>query len=189
MNKSKKKIFIVSILVICLILGIIIFTVLNNKGTEKENNNEDYKIVSKYNPSIKACEDVKIKIDSIVRGKEANDILANYNKQTALPIEINIGEDEELLVVNYEINFDKFNIGKKGVSKDIEAKICQDEEKEYIEYNNKIYMPMVQCINNLEYTKENTTTGRFVTTIPKDVHDYKIKLGVNNEKTVYFDGI
>ena len=48
---------------------------------------------------------------------------------------------------------------------------------------------MVQCINNLEYTKDNITSGKFVTTVPKDLHDYKIKIGVNDQKTFYFNGI
>lgn len=198
MNKTVRKFLILLFLVICVILGIIIFNILNNNTEEKNNNNEaemtienknDYQVVSKYNPSTKTCEDVKVKIDSIVRGEEADKILENYNKNTEFPVDIELGKDEEIIIVNYSIDFDKFNMGKNGSSKDLEVKICQNEEKGYIEYNEKIYSPMVQCINNLEYTKDNITSGKFVTTVPKDLHDYKIKIGVNDQKTFYFNGI
>ena len=56
------------------------------------------------------------------------------------------------------------------------AKVCESEEKGYIEYNDKIYMPIVQCINNFEYTKERKVDGSFVVLIPKDLHDYKIRI-------------
>ena len=90
--------------------------------------------------------------------------------------------------MNYTINFGNFQIGANGVSKDIEAKVCESEEKGYIEYNDKIYMPIVQCINNFEYTKERKVDGSFVVLIPKDLHDYKIRIGANGQKVAYFSG-
>ena len=141
MNKTVRKFLILLFLVICVILGIIIFNILNNNTEEKNNNNEaemtienknDYQVVSKYNPSTKTCEDVKVKIDSIVRGEEADKILENYNKNTEFPVDIELGKDEEIIIVNYSIDFDKFNMGKNGSSKDLEVKICQNEEKGYI---------------------------------------------------------
>lgn len=198
MNKRTKKLLVLLFLVILVVSGIIIFNILNNNSEQKNNNNEteiitenknDYQVVSKYNPLTKNYEDVKVKIDNIVRGEDAKKILENYNKETEFPVEIEQEDDEEFIIVNYSIDFDKFSMGKNGVSKDIEAKICQNEQRGYIEYNGKIYSPMVQCMNNFEYTKDNIASGKFVTTIPKNFHDYKIKIGVNDQKLFYFDGV
>ena len=152
------------------------------------NESEDYKVVSKYNPSTKNCEEIKVKIDDIIRGEKANNILEEYNRDSEFPINLQINDDQELIVVNYTINFGNFQIGANGVSKDIEAKVCESEEKGYIEYNDKIYMPIVQCINNFEYTKERKVDGSFVVLIPKDLHDYKIRIGANGQKVAYFSG-
>lgn len=94
-----------------------------------------------------------------------------------------------MLLVEYEIDFIDFDMSDIGANKDVSAKICQDENKEYIEYNNNIYSPLVEFINNDEFTKEKKTKGKFVTTIPKGCTDYKIKIGEKGEHEAYFDGI
>lgn len=196
MNKAKTKVLIIIFLIICLFLGIIIFKILDNNTengknssiVKMSNESEDYKVVSKYNPSTKNCEEIKVKIDDIFRGEKANNILEEYNRDSEFPINLQINDDQELIVVNYTINFGNFQIGANGVSKDIEAKVCESEEKGYIEYNDKIYMPIVQCINNFEYTKERKVDGSFVVLIPKDLHDYKIRIGANGQKVAYFSG-
>ena len=83
MNKAKTKVLIIIFLIICLFLGIIIFKILDNNTengknssiVKMSNESEDYKVVSKYNPSTKNCEEIKVKIDDIIRGEKANNIL------------------------------------------------------------------------------------------------------------------
>ena len=176
MNKAKTKVLIIIFLIICLFLGIIIFKILDNNTengknssiVKMSNESEDYKVVSKYNPSTKNCEEIKVKIDDIIRGEKANNILEEYNRDSEFPINLQINDDQELIVVNYTINFGNFQIGANGVSKDIEAKVCESEEK--------------------GYTKERKVDGSFVVLIPKDLHDYKIRIGANGQKVAYFSG-
>ena len=86
MNKAKTKVLIIIFLIICLFLGIIIFKILDNNTengknssiVKMSNESEDYKVVSKYNPSTKNCEEIKVKIDDIIRGEKANNILEEY---------------------------------------------------------------------------------------------------------------
>ena len=161
----------------------------NRKVNSKIEEKDDYKIVSKYNPNIKEYQDVKIKIDKIVRGEEADNLLEKYNKNSSYKVDIQKKDEEELLLVEYEIDFMDFEMSKIGANKDVSVNICENEEKAYIEYNNNIYSPLVECINNDEFTNEKKAKGKFVTTIPKGCTDYKIKIGVEGQNVAYFDCI
>lgn len=198
-NINKKIIISIIFLIIFIILivGIVVFR-KNFKETqnnyidskiEKSQDNKNYKIISKYNANIKKSQDVKVRIEKIIRGEEAKEILNEYNKNTGYTVDIKKKDEEELLLVEYEIDFMDFDMSDIGANKDVSAKICQDENKEYIEYNNNIYSPLVEFINNDEFTKEKKTKGKFVTTIPKGCTDYKIKIGEKGEHEAYFDGI
>lgn len=198
-NINKKIIISIIFLIIFIILivGIVVF-IKNFKETqnnyidskiEKSQDNKNYKIISKYNANIKKSQDVKVRIEKIIRGEEAKEILNEYNKNTGYTVDIKKKDEEELLLVEYEIDFMDFDMSDIGTNKDVSAKICQDENKEYIEYNNNIYSPLVEFINNDEFTKEKKAKGKFISTIPEGCTDYKIKIGEKGEHEAYFDGI
>lgn len=195
-DKKSKKIIAIFIILIILIIAIIGIVFLKNEKKENVNSernsgaveNEEYKVISKYNSNVNDSQDVKIRINKMVRGDEAENILEKYNKNSDFPIDFQKGDDEDILFVEYEINFMNFDMDDIGTNKDVFAKICQNE-KEYIEYNSKIYSPIAECINNDEFTKDRKTKGNFVIAVPKGCTDYKIKIGENGKNVAYFDGI
>lgn len=201
MNKKSNKKIIIYIIFLIIFVSIVIGALALGKKIkenpkneidskiEKSQSDKNYKIVSKYNANIKKNQDIKLRIENIIRGEEAEKALNNYNKKASYQVNIEKKDEEELLLVEYEIDFIDFDMSDIGANKDVSAKICQDENKEYIEYNNNIYSPLVEFINNDEFTKEKKTKGKFVTTIPKGCTDYKIKIGEKGEHEAYFDGI
>lgn len=197
-NKKFKKRLISIIFLIFLIFLIIIGVVCFRNKTKGEKNNEvnskiendkSYKVISKYNANIKKSQDVKVKLNQIFRGEKAEKILNNYNEKASYKVDIEKKAEEELLLVEYEIDFMDYDMSTIGTNKDVSVRICQDENKEYIEYNNNIYSPLVECLNNDEFTKEKKTKGKFVTIIPKGCTEYKIKIGEKGEHESYFEGI
>ena len=195
-RKTRKKVITSLIILIIFIITIIGVLVIKNKTEKNQDNkvdsklesNENYKIISKYNPNIKKSQDVKVKIDKILRGEDADIILNKYNNKASYAVDIQKKDEEESLLVEYDIDFMDFDMADIGASKDILAKLCQDDKKEYIEYNDNIYSPLIECINNDEFTNEKKVKGKFVTTIPKGCTDYKIKIG-DGEHVAYFEGM
>ena len=187
--KNKKRIEIPLILIIILLIIVVSITAIVLKLKTNRNEEDEYKIVSKYNTVTKNYQDVKVRIANVIRGDMANELLERYNKSTKYAIKMDLKEDEELLVVEYEIDFMNFKMGEIGASKDIEANICHDKNNNYIRYNDKIYSPSIRYMNNLEFTTSKKTVGRFVATIPKGLTEYKIKLGIEDQNKSYFDGI
>ena len=148
MNKKSNKKIIIYIICLIIFVSIVIGALAlgrkfkeNPKNEidskiEKSQSDKNYKIVSKYNANIKKNQDVKLRIENIIRGEEAEKALNNYNKKASYQVNIEKKDEEELLLVEYEIDFIDFDMSDIGANKDVSAKICQDENKEYIEYNN-----------------------------------------------------
>ncbi len=185
--KNKKVLRVLIILIVIIVTAIVIGISINNKISK--NNETGYEIVSKYNTVTKDYQDVKVRISSIVRGNSANKILDEYNKSAEYEIKMNAKEDEELIVVDYEIDFMNFDMDKVGTNKDVQANICQDENNNYILYNDKVYTSSVRYMNGVDFTTSKNAKGRFIATIPKGLKEYKIKMGIENQKKFYFDGI
>lgn len=198
MKAKKKRNFLLIITILILIIGIILLCVfikkikINKKditNTSNLENNNEYKIVSKYNANIKDYQDVKVRILEIKRGEEAKKDLQEYNeKHESYPIDIKVKEDEELAIIEYEINFMNFDMGTIGTIKDMQVLICQNEENGFINYNNKIYVPAVKSMNGIEFTSDNETTCKCITTLPIGCIDYKIKIGISDKNVAYFQG-
>lgn len=184
--KNKKRIR--KLLVLILILAIVFIAVIFIRcGINK--NKEDYKIVSKYNTVTKNYQDVKVKISKVIRGNDAQKLFDKYNNSTNYAIKMNLADEEELMIVEYKIDFMNFDMGEVGANKDIEASICIDEDNNYIKYNDKIYFSSVRYMNNLDFTKAKKDSGKFITNIPKGLTQYKIKIGIEGQNKYYFDGI
>ena len=136
-RKTKKKVITSLIILIIFIITIIGVLVIKNKTEKNQDNkvdsklesNENYKIISKYNPNIKKSQDVKVKIDKILRGEDADIILNKYNNKASYAVDIQKKDEEESLLVEYDIDFMDFDMADIGASKDILATLCQDDKK------------------------------------------------------------
>ena len=134
-------------------------------------------VASKYSSKSEQYEDVNIAIKRIIRGEEAESIIKKYIKENKYFEYTKPGQDMDLVLVEYQINFGDFKKGRNGANSDIQVKVKGYGENEDIIIDNTIYKTTIQDISTREYTKEDTITGRFVTQIPKACEQYVIVFG------------
>ncbi len=146
---------------------------------------EAWGAAAKFSTSEQEYYNVPVRLTGIVRGDSAKDEVRAFADESNEYTYKEPSENEEWVLVQYEINLDGFPLDESGADCSI-VSFVTGTDGGYVESGGKKYNPVTVNITDGEYYFENTHSGKIAFTLPEACTDYFIVLGEYEETQAFF---
>ncbi|MEG3038608.1 MAG: hypothetical protein RR810_07140 [Clostridia bacterium] len=202
-NKSNKKnnkktwiiVSVVIVLVAILSLGAYVFCLNNNSSKNKANpkNEQDILVplnewakVSKLNAKDKVNADVLVKVNKVIRGVEAADIVKSHVENTKFLEYTGPAPGMEMVVIEYELDIKDYVTDRFGADLKIDAEIVSITGKMLEDQNSKYIIPVRNISSEEKIKRGEKGVGYLETQVPVTTQDFCIKIGAKDGTRVMF---